>query len=198
MAAISRGWRCIDQSEGSRCRPTNNGIFREESGIKKLCHSPTRPWFDEATGARSGVPKNNELLSIANHLGTFICRIYAVCQWIDRFLARLGVQLLLPLVGLSYCPPAWLTVRSIFESRGFETQQSQNCTTQRGCRTRGWLPEATCGVGGACWSFQSINYWELRHEFSNSPPSLTARSATGSGRKIPTSMNRPSPIRSRA
>ena len=70
--------------------------------------------------------------------------------------AALGWALLLP--------PAWLTVRSIFESRGFETQQSQNCTTQRGCRTRGWLPEATCGVGGARWSFQSINYWELRHE----------------------------------
>jgi len=37
MAVISRGWRYIGPIGKYRGRPTDNGIFREESGIKKLC-----------------------------------------------------------------------------------------------------------------------------------------------------------------
>ena len=146
MAAISRGWRCIDQSEGSRCRPTNNGIFRKKAASKSSAIRPPdhgsmkQPEREAAFRKTMNFCRSRITLGRSFPGSTLSADGYTVSWHGGRAThAALGRALLLP--------PTGLTVRSIFESRGFETRQSQNCTTQRGCRTRGWLPEATCGVG---------------------------------------------------
>ena len=73
-----------DQSESIAADRRITGFFGKKAASKKLCRgggtlllfavTSTRSWSDEATGARSGVPKNNGLLSIANHLGMVISR----------------------------------------------------------------------------------------------------------------------------
>ena len=79
---------------------------------------------------------------------------------------------------------------------GFETPQCPKFARPGKGVDRPAVPEATSAVG----RLTLVNHksWELRHEFWNLLPLPTASSVIEFVRKIPTSMNRPLPIRSRA
>jgi hypothetical protein len=74
-AVISRGW-CIGpigKESAADCRIT--GFFGKETALFFARKFPPRSWLVHRTTEReAGVPQNNGLLSIANHLGTVIPR----------------------------------------------------------------------------------------------------------------------------